>query len=543
MSTFPTGKLLTTHTAAYRIVRPLGAGGRGQTYHAKVHDIYNTDSGLPPTGTDVVIKVVKLDEGRGMLSLRRFMELVDAKLMEEAFALRKLADLPCVARYVDTGTVPVELRRDLVHPRFLVQEYIDGVVLEDAFDKPFLGVSTAADWFELACTMTEVLLEVHQRGIVHNDIWPRNIMLREGRKPVLIDFGEAVFRSARELSLIDQPKRRDVWIAPEWSRTHMRPSRRADIFSLGGVLFWLACGEDPPMPDPDNERAKIQIDEAIRNRNGPLLGQNVAIAEIIARCRRYDRAVRIRDAERLRRELLTYSRQVPRATPVDTSERVLSHARAIAADGSVFLSRMADMLLRDAARQIEDMRTGVIDIGGHHDDLVTGCVDALASLQEGDEYLALSTLKFWRPVNIGIRGRFLAMTHLCAQRGVNIKRVFLLTPSDTRDEFFGPIMDAQMEMQHAVGVRHLETRFRFLHEAEFKERVELGDHCGYWISSGQVMEIVPVYDINDQLRSIRLIRSDVSPIRIRERFQNDFDHAEPLTIDRLSKYMNAIPEQ
>ena len=60
-----------------------------------------------------------------------------------------------------------------------------------------------------------------------------------------------------------------------------------------------------------------------------------------------------------------------------------------------FVARWADTLLRRAERHLEDLNSGVIEISGGHEELVSGAVDALASLREGDEYLALSTLRFW----------------------------------------------------------------------------------------------------------------------------------------------------
>jgi len=462
--------------------------------------------------------------------------------MEEARALSKLKGLQCVAQYVDNGTFKASVaNREAVHPRFLVQQFIEGTVLAEAFAKPedFTGISSAADWFKLAISIVDALLAVHQRGVVHNDIWHRNIMLKKDGKPVLIDFGEAIFRTARDLGYVDEPRRQDPWIAPEWNWTHIRPSRRADIFALGGVLFWMACGSEPPMPDADIERAKLDVETLIRMRNEPILRENIAIADIIARCRRHDRNCRVPNAEELRRELLTYSRESSPTNVVETAQHVLERARRIDLRENVFLVRMADIFLRQTQRQLEDMCTGAIDISGNHESLVSGCVDALASLDKGDEYLAVSTLKFWKPRNIGVRGRFLSMTHLCAQRGARIKRVFLLTDADQLDEHFWPIMKAQIErLSPEPAEGDLVTRYLFLSTRDFAERMDRGEHCGFWISSNQVMEIVPIYDDQDILRSIRLITSDVAPSFIRERFAKDFKKAEPLTLEALTNSLS-----
>jgi serine/threonine protein kinase len=536
MFQLPAGQVLATTYAKYEIVAPLGEGGRGQTYLARVIAVdAEATTNIPPPGTPVVVKIAKIDEERGIDAIRHFLNFVDNRLMEEARALTKLERLACVAHYIDTGTLSVRLWNgaEVLHPRFLVQEFIEGKTLLEARPQP---CKTATDWFDFSASIVEALLAVHQCAVVHNDVWHKNIMLTADDKPVIIDFGEAVFRNARFL-FIDQPARDDPWSPPEWAKMHLRPSRRADIYGVGGVLFWLACGVDPPMPDPDIEKAKVEIAELIHKYNETLLAENVAIADIIARCRRFDRALRIGNAEKLRRELLTFGREVPPARPKETADHVLTQARSLAHRGNVFLDRMADMLLRELERQLEDMHHGIVVISGKHEDLVTGCLDALASLKPGDEYLAISTLKFWKPENIGVRGRFLSMTQLCAQRGVKIRRLFLLTNVDSQDEHFWPIMRAQMELDNPQTAPCLETRFRFLPRDEFTKRMEQGDHCGYWISGDQVMNIVPLYDLADLLRSIHLIESYVTPARVRKDFDRDFGKAERLTLEALSRYV------
>lgn len=544
------GSILSTAQAKYRIERPLGEGGRGRTFLATVvaRDA-NASHEIPEIGMPVVIKTGKIDEAWGRDSTLYFIDFVDKKLVEEKRALSKLRDLKCVAQVADSGTYRITLFGEIAEPRFLVQQFIHGTVLAKAFvdkgSKEFTGIKDAKAWFDLAIDIAEALITVHQRGIVHNDIWHWNIMLDELRRVVLIDFGEAIFRTAHRLAYIDQPERRDPWIDPEWEWTHIRPSRRADIFASGGVLFWLACGQDPPMPNPDKDRAKYEIEENIRNHNRPLLEQNPLIADVIARCRRYERKERITNAESLRRELIAYGRPTTATDPTDTARRITRKVRSLfVGKRQLFMARWADTSLRQLERQMEDMVSGVIEINGSHEELASGIVDALGCLKPGDEFLAVSTLKFWKPENIGMRGRFYSMTDLCARRGVKIRRVFLLTEADERDEHFWPIMTAQIELQaanDALGNSCLQTRFLLLSPKEFVERVDRGDHCGYWISAGQVMDTVPVYDIHDALRSVRLIVTDVArEIAVRS-FNKVFDSAEPLTLSALTGHMRSEP--
>jgi serine/threonine protein kinase len=546
-----TGDILTSPQAEYRIETDLGEGGRGRTFLAVVITREESaTSDIPTVGTPVVIKTGKIDEARGWESTQYFINFVDKKLVEEKRALAKLSGLRCVAQVIDSGTYRVTLfRNEVAEPRFLVQQYIKGYVLSkakaiigDGPEESFAGIDDATKWFDIAINIVDALLAVHQRGVVHNDIWHRNVMLDQDGQIVLIDFGEAIFRTAHRF--LEKPDRKDPWIAPEWISSRMRPSRRADVFAVGGVLFWLACGSEPPMPDPNRERAKQDIEAKIKERNPALLAQNILIADVIARCRRYDRNARITDTESLRRELITYGRPATATDPMQTGRRIVRNARSLSMGQHRFLARWADIVLRRAERHLEDLSSGVIDISGGHEEVVSGAVDAIASLKEGDEYLALSTSKFWKPGNIGVRGRFFSMTHQCAQRGVKIRRVFLLTETDERDEDFWPIMRAQTELQTANDACSngcLQTRFSLLPQKELLERLDRGDHCGYLISGGDVMDMVPVYDAQDVLRSVRLIVSDVASAIARLNFNKDFDFAEPLTLAALTIRMRSEP--
>jgi serine/threonine protein kinase len=547
------GSILSTAQAKYRIERPLGEGGRGRTFVAVViAREANASSEIPAVGTSVVIKTGKIDEKWGRDSTLYFIDFVDKRLLEEQRALSKLKDLKCVAQVADSGTYRVTLfGNEIAEPRFLVQQHVKGTVLAKAFvdkgSEEFAGIKNAKAWFDLAIDIAEALIAVHQKGIVHNDIWHWNIMLDESRRVVLIDFGEAIFRTAHRLAYIDKPERRDPWIDPEWEWTHIRPSRRADIFAVGGVLFWLACGQDPPMPSPDKDQSKYEIEEKIKAHNPLILEQSPLIADVIARCRRYERKERIPNAENLRRELLAYGRPTTVTNPTRTARRIAGKVRSLfMGKKQPFLARWADSSLRQLERQMEDMVSGVIEINGSHEELASGIVDALGCLKPGDEFLAVSTLKFWRPENIGVRGRFYSMTDLCARRGVKIRRVFLLTEADQRNEHFWPIMTAQIELtagNDALGNGCLQTRFLLLPPREFVERVDRGDHCGYWISGGQVMDAFPVYDVHDALRSVRLIVSDVASEIALRNFNKVFDLAEPLTLSALTGHMRSDPHE
>jgi hypothetical protein len=92
-------------------------------------------------------------------------------------------------------------------------------------------------------------------------------------------------------------------------------------------------------------------------------------------------------------------------------------------------------------------------------------------------------------------------------------------------------MEAQIELQERNTTGSLQTRLLVLPSQEFSHRLNSGDHCGYCISGREVIDVWPVYDVEHNLRSVRLIVSDVTPAFAESNFNYYFDHqsAVPLT--------------
>jgi hypothetical protein len=168
-----------------------------------------------------------------------------ARFDQEARLLAELSH-PGIVRYFDRGTAP--------HGSpFIAMEWLEGETLEERLSRGSLGPAAVA---HLASPVLEALAAAHQRGVVHRDIKPSNVFL-VGWKLTdtrILDFGIArrVFdpkRFTRKGSTVGTP----LYAAPEQARGRHDVDGRADIFSLGCVLYEALTGEPPFTGDDATE--------------------------------------------------------------------------------------------------------------------------------------------------------------------------------------------------------------------------------------------------------------------------------------------------
>src|SRR5215208_4706124 len=118
------------------------------------------------------------------------------------------------------------------------------------------------DALEIACEVANALAYAHGQGFVHRDIKPENILLEEGHA-IVADFGIARAISAAASTMEDSltgigfALGTPLYMSPEQTAGHVRLDGRADIYSLGCVLYEMLAGE-PPFTGPSPQAFAIQ---------------------------------------------------------------------------------------------------------------------------------------------------------------------------------------------------------------------------------------------------------------------------------------------
>jgi putative intracellular protease/amidase len=208
----------------YRIIKPLGAGGMGTVYQAEHRLIQRL----------VALKVISRDLMSNPQAVERF------RLEVQAAGRLKHPNIVTVHDAEQTGDL-----------HFFVMEYVEGVSLARRVEKTGpLPVTHACHYVRQAALG---LQHAFEKGMVHRDIKPQNLMLTPQGQVKILDFGLARLAkehgaSARPITAVGAVLGTPDYIAPEQARASHTADIRADIYSLGCTLYFLLAGQ-PPFPE------------------------------------------------------------------------------------------------------------------------------------------------------------------------------------------------------------------------------------------------------------------------------------------------------
>lgn len=213
----------------YEIHDLLGAGGMAYVYKAydRIEDRW------------VAIKILKEEFSNDNDFLRRF--------RNESKAIAVLSN-PNIVKIFDVSF------GDQI--QYIAMEYIDGITLKEYIDQ-----QGTIRWQEALHFMRQILnaLEsAHQKGIIHRDIKPQNILLLRDGTIKVTDFGIARFLQSETQTMTDKAIGSVHYISPEQARGDYITDK-ADIYSVGVVLYEMLTGELPFVADNAVSVALMQL--------------------------------------------------------------------------------------------------------------------------------------------------------------------------------------------------------------------------------------------------------------------------------------------
>ncbi|PEY41334.1 serine/threonine protein kinase [Bacillus cereus] len=199
----------------YKLLKMIGGGGMANVYLA--HDDI--------LGRDVAVKILRLDYANNDEFIKRF--------HREAQSVTTLSH-PNIVNMYDVG------EEDGIY--YLVMEYVPGQTLKQYINqRGMLPIGEALDIME---QLTSAMAHAHHFEIVHRDIKPHNILIRNDGVVKVTDFGIATATSATAITHTNSVLGSVHYLSPEQARGGIA-NKQSDIYSLGIVMFELLTGRQP----------------------------------------------------------------------------------------------------------------------------------------------------------------------------------------------------------------------------------------------------------------------------------------------------------
>ena len=208
----------------YEILERIGSGGMSVVYKALCHRLNRL----------VAVKILK-----------------DEYSQDEEFRRRFHAEGQAVAMLSHPNIVSVYDVSTSAEADYIVMELVDGITLKQYMQKK--GALSWKETLHFSIQIAKALAHAHEKGIIHRDIKPQNIMLLKDGTIKVADFGIAELQSSLSGSS-DQAVGSVHYMAPEQAKGAVADAR-SDIYSLGVVMYEMLTGALPYTGDTPEEIA------------------------------------------------------------------------------------------------------------------------------------------------------------------------------------------------------------------------------------------------------------------------------------------------
>jgi serine/threonine-protein kinase len=261
----------------YRIEGVLGRGATGVVYRARQVSVDRV----------VALKVLH----RELVGARR----AEQRLQREARTTARLAH-PNIISAIDMGEVGGVW--------WYAMELVDGVSLQDRLRD---GALSEREALRLFIPLVEALQHAFERGVVHRDIKPGNILVEKGGRARLVDLGLAVADDDPLLTKGGGTLGTPHYISPEQARDPRSADVQSDLWSFGATLYHAVCGRPPFEGESVAEILSAVLYARIADplQHAPYLSRGFAL--VLRKCLTRDRANRyatpaelLADLERVR---------------------------------------------------------------------------------------------------------------------------------------------------------------------------------------------------------------------------------------------------
>jgi serine/threonine-protein kinase len=264
----------------YKIESLIGSGGMANVYKA----LCLTDQ------STVAVKVLKDEFKEDAGFVRRF--------KMEARAVLTLSHDNIVRSYdvgEDNGCY------------FIVLEYVEGSTLKELIQKE--GGLNPRDAVNIACQMLEALSHAHERGIIHRDVKPQNVIVNKRGKAKLADFGIArdvsmstrTFAGANVLGSVH-------YLSPEQARGE-QVRIESDIYSMGITLYEMLTGAVPFVGETSVSIALKHLNEEIPAPLNFEPSLPRSLSDIVVKAASKDPSIRYHSAKDMRHDLIRSLRE------------------------------------------------------------------------------------------------------------------------------------------------------------------------------------------------------------------------------------------